>query len=407
MFPSWAVKPSVALCLVNEMVGGRAAGSLVLQASLSLLVLLTPLRLTAEVVDVGDPTTEDVVADSALAREGQPTTLKLGLQYGDPVLADRLRSRADKALALASHLGDFECRLSSEVLNCDRGGNIVLDGPFQDVLLNIPVSGQAHLEGSLRIVTVPDAARAALEMRIAGTVEMQGTGQTRGVRIGSDATSRFHAVKRLYLDHKGATSLPATCSAESSMVFTAIHSRQPKLLGKFAERIARQRTIEEKDEAEAECSDHVAAAIRMALDREADRLAQAIDRAIAEHLAGATDAQRGLWQCTRFRTETDCLSIARTAAEATASTAWQSTEGKPLPPILLRLPRAKFGIHQLLAGLHALGSSPAPNVASGTKEEPALAFRPSVSWQARTVTVSVDLEPAARLAKESVLGAAQ
>jgi hypothetical protein len=348
---------------------------------------------------------DSVVIASGRNGSAQKGTLKAGIAYGDAGMAERLRVRAGKALALASHFDNFECRLASEVLNCARSADLVLEGPFQDVLLDIPVSGQAHLKGSLRLATVPDKTCAALELHVVGTVDLRGAGETQGVRLDSDATSRFHAVKRLQLTHTGAQTWPAACRVESSMVFTGIRSR-PRLLGRLVERVARQRAADDKYNAERETSEHVGAAILAVVDREVDQLAQAINRAIREHLAGANEAQIATWQRTSFRSDADCVSIGRYDSGTAMLTAWQRPSSGPLPPVLLRLPRATFGLDQMLAALHLIGPSPARKTAPETSES-ALSFRPSVSWQEKTVTVAVDLEPRIRLAQEPAIGAAQ
>jgi hypothetical protein len=408
MFPSWAVKRSLSRRAPLRTACGRRAKDVAVRVSTLLLFLAGASWSILELRAADGPAPAAVGADSTDIRPAKSRTLVLGVRYGDPADAERLHKRIGDALALLACVDDFDCRLSSQLLGCVRSAHMVADGPFEDVLLNIPVSGTAHVEGSLKITTIPDSTRAAFEMHIEGTAQLQGIGHKRGVRIDSDATSRFHATKRLLLDNAGLACLPATCSAETSLATTGIASRQPRLIGKFSERIAQQRVIENHKAAEAECSDHVAGAIRAAMDREVGALITAFNAALDEHLAAASEAQRLSWRRVRFRSEADCLSITRAGEGSVQFASWKPEDGKPAPPIQLRLPRAKFDVNRLLMGLEFLGSSKADGAAISTAAAQAsMALRPSVTWQKETVTVSLHYEPVARLAQEPVVGAAQ
>jgi len=338
-------------------------------------------------------------------------SLRLGLRYGDPADADQVHKNIADLLALVACLDDFDCRLSTECLSRSRPTKMTVAGPFQDVLLDLPVRGVAHVEGALRLVPVHDAARAVFDVTIEGTARLQGAGQTRGVRIQSSASARFRATKRVFLDQAGMTCLPATCNAATSLAIKDVSSDRPMILGRFAERIARRRVGESRKDAEAECSDHLVQAMRAAIDREFDRLAGAANAALAEHLAAATKADKTRWQQVRFRTEADSLQVARHVDSQALLTAWKPEDVKSAPAVWLCLPCAKLDVMTKLAGLGCLGMSGSSVVAANRIAIPAQpqppALRPAVNWHEGTLTVALDFEPAARLAREPAVGAAQ
>ena len=298
--------------------------------------------------------------------------------------------------------------MSSQILTCGRSSNLSVDGPFRDVLVQVPVRGQAHVDGLIRIVPVPNGKRAVLEMHVEGTAQMVGAGTTHGVRLDSDATTKFHVTKKLYLDCTGMTAERAACRATTVLVSKGVSAQQPMLIGRLTERIARRRVQESQQEAEAECSAHVAEAMRAAVDREVDTLAQAMNTALAEHLAAATDVECARWQDVSFRTETDCLCVSRGAGVLEQFSEYQVTSIKPPPALMLRLPRARLDMNRLLVGMHLLRPAEAGEIATtAAAGESRAAMQSSLSWQEKTVTVSLNYGPSARLAQEPSSGLSQ
>ena len=364
--------------------------------------LMVAAVLALGIASIGHAAEEAVQATTAL-----PTSLKLGVHYNDPAVVERLRDQSRKALAMASHFEEFECRLSNDVLNCARGDRIVLEGPFQDELLNIPVSGHARLEGSFRVATVPDQERACVEIHITGTVDMHGVGQTQGVRIESDAVARFQAMKRLHVDHEGARALPATCTAESSLVFTGIHSR-PRLLGKFAERIAQQAREKKRNRPRRNARSTSSAPSRWCSIVKETEWPRLSTRQFKNTWPRPIESRCATWHQTRFRTEADSILMSRIGTGSAPLAPWQPVAGQRTPSILLRLPRTAFRADQSLLAL-GLVSDPAsqPPKAESSSDETTRTLRPSVSWQEKTVTLAVDLESVARVAREPTIGASQ
>jgi hypothetical protein len=332
--------------------------------------------------------------------------LVLGVRWGDADCAKRLDRRTRSLLAVVSYLGDFDCRLSSEALSHARPERLVVDGPFQDTLLNIPVQGNAHVEGALSMVPVPDNQRVVVDVHVDGTVRLAGSGVSHRVQIESDATVTFHAVKRMFLDATGLTCQPASCIAESDMVFKEITAKQqPRLLGKFAERVAQQRVSDSHEAAEEECSEHVVDAICAAFDRELGNSVKIVNLALSDYLASATAENQAQWQRVRFLSADDSISITRDSEVQSQFAEMSALSGASRPPVVLCISRRSFGVGHALAGLQLLQPAvPAGSPAAAPAMPP---MRARVSWQKKTVTVTLDHDRSIGLAQEPVIGAGQ
>ena len=94
------------------------------------------------------------VAGLGTVRSSRSGSLDLGLRYEDPNAAAQLRKRTNDLLTMASCLDDFDCRISSQILTCGRSSRLSAEGPFRDVLLNVPVRGKARVDGHMRIVPI-------------------------------------------------------------------------------------------------------------------------------------------------------------------------------------------------------------------------------------------------------------
>lgn len=395
MFPSRTVMRFFSPCT------GRAVASLNRGLVCAALVGCACLANFAIAADSGD-------ADSqSHASAPSESKLVLGVRWSNPACTERLQQRTKAALAVLTLLGDFDCRLSSEALSLARPGNLVVDGPFQDTLLNIPVHGQAHVEGTLTVVPAADDQHAAIDVHVDGIARLTGAGTSYRVQIESDATVKFHAVKRVLFDTAGATSLPTTCTAETDMIFKEITSKQPKLLGKFAERVAQRKIADSHEAAEAECSEHVIEAICAAFDRELGNSTTIVNATLKEFLAAASEAHKAQWQQVRFRTATDSVWISRDTAETSQFAKVTNNLGTALPSMVLQIPRDSIGLKHLLAGVQLMqppGEKPSTDISSATSVPQ---MRTSVSWQEKIVTLTIDYERTVGLAHEPVVGAAQ
>ena len=257
----------------------------------------------------------------------------------------------------------------------------------------------------MTMAPVADKQHAAIDVHVDGIVRLAGSGTSHRVQIESDATVKFHAVKRLMFDTTGATSLPATCTAETDMVFKEITAKQPKLLGKFAERVAQRKVADSHEAAEAECSEHVIEAICAAFDRELGNSTNVVNTTLRDFLATASETRKAHWQRVRFHTATDSVWISRDTGETSRFAQLPSASDKALPTVLLRIPRAARSAwcgKDLLAGIQLLQPQIDPTTAGASQVTGTPSMRSSVSWQEKTLTLALDYERPVGLAHEPV-----
>ena len=241
----------------------------------------------------------------------QRGTFVLGARYQDSPDPVRVRRRAICLLSLVACIDDFDWRLSSDCLSRARFAPILAEGPFEDVLVKVPVHGDARLEASLTIVPIADRDHAAVEMRLDGSVQLECRGQSRGMLIDSQGVTNIHAIKSVFLNCAGLTCLPATCKADTSLEIKDIAQSRRRLFNRFTEQLARQRVLDSQEETETECSQHVAGAICAGFDREVDSLVEIVNAALRDHLQAASESCRAQWQRVHFETEPDGLRFTR------------------------------------------------------------------------------------------------
>ncbi len=159
-----------------------------------------------------------------------------------------------------------------------------------------------------------------------------------------------------------------------------------------------------QEAAEAECSEHVVEAICAAFDREFSNSAKIVNAALQDFLAAASNTQKEQWRAVHFRTLVDSVCITRDSLGSTQFAALPDGAGRFQPPVVLRIPRDALGIKHLLAGVQLL--QPAHQTATPPNAAAPL-LRSAVSWQDKTVTVTVDYDRTVGLAQEPAIGAGQ
>jgi hypothetical protein len=204
-------------------------------------------------------------------------------------------------------MDEFDWRVSEERLRRARFAAIRVEGPFEDVLLDVPVQGDMCLKATLTIVPITDRSHVAIEMRLDGTVELECEGQSRGMTIDSRGVTNIHAAKSVFVDAAGVKCLPAMCDAKSSLEIKDIAQSRPRLFNRFKEHLARQKALDRQEEAEAECSEHVTVAICAGFDREVEALVKAVNAALRDHLRGLRiHAELGGTKCNLRRDRIAC-----------------------------------------------------------------------------------------------------
>lgn len=346
--------------------------------------------------------------------EREATSLVIDASGSDQQTKQQLQRDAARMVDLCCELREFHCRISPEFLQHALGSAIAFEAPFKDVLLNLPVTGQAHVAGQVRIELLPDDTQVVFVMCLNGQIEMRGIGRARGIRIHYGATSAYRATKRIALDPAGLSALPAACTADSSVTVTDVTTARPKIVGKFVERAARSQVDVNEEEAEAECSEHVEAAVCRALDCEVATLAKIVNAAVAERIGASSATQKEGWHQFHFRTEADSIHIARHAAQS-ALAKWPAADGRQ-PPATIRILRARLDLGGILAlcrtvanqvgskdnpptpdqRLHATDAPPTRSIFGRTN---AIAMRPAMTLEPDELVIVFDYPDQGRIAR--------
>ncbi|MBI2826313.1 MAG: hypothetical protein HYX69_16650 [Planctomycetia bacterium] len=322
----------------------------------------------------------------------------------DDLAKRQLHGDASRLVELCCNLGDFHCCISPELLQGALGSAIAFDAPFKDVLLDLPVTGDVRFAGQVRITLVPDEEQIAFELCTTGEIQMRGIGRARGVRIHYDGTSRYRATKRIMFASAGLSSLPATCAAESSVTVADVSTGRPGIVGRFVERAARRQAVVNQEEAEAECSEHVEAAIRRALDCEVATLAKIVNTAMSERMQVLRAPERHAWQDIKFHTEDGSIHIAR-HDERSALAQQPSASRKQIPPASLRVFRSGLDFRSLcVLGRIMVTPKESERQDVGRSQSifgrtHALTLQPALAVEPDTLTIVFDFPQQAQIAR--------
>jgi len=184
-----------------------------------------------------------------------------------------------------------------------------------DVLLGVPLSGRARLQGATSLKLAADPARGVFDIFFTGSAVSQTLGDADKAHIHSRTVTRFAARKRVILDERGLTALPATCNATAKSTIVGTTSPLPGLRGRLASRIGWRQAQRQLAEADRISAQHSAAQICRRFDAEvATQLAEA-NQLLAQQ--AAEWAKRSGGQLTlRFSTTDDHLCVSGPKAES-------------------------------------------------------------------------------------------
>ena len=197
---------------------------------------------------------------------------------------------------------------------------IDVDVPVYDVLLGVPLTGHARLQGGTKLQLVSDPARGVFDIFLTGSAVSQTVSDGGRAHIHSRTLTRFAARKRVILDATGLTVLPATCNATAKSTLSQATSPLPGLRGRVASRIGLRRALAQLAEADRVSAQHSAAQISRRFDAEvATQLADAkklLERQTARWTAGV-----GGRLPLKISTTSDRLCVSGTSAEPLAASA--------------------------------------------------------------------------------------
>lgn len=185
----------------------------------------------------------------------------------------------------------------------------------KDVLLGVPLSGRARLQGMTSLKLAADPARGVFDIFFTGSAVSQTLGDADQAHIHSRTVTRFAARKRVILDERGLTALPATCNATAKSTIAGATSPLPGLRGRLASRIGRRQAQRQLAEADRISAQHSAAQICRRFDAEvATQLAEA-NRLLAQQAAEWAKRSGGKLTL-RFSTTAECLCVSGPKAES-------------------------------------------------------------------------------------------
>jgi len=316
-----------------------------------------------------------------------------------------MRDETLRTLELLSSLDGFHCRITEDCLSRAVSKPVGLDVAFQDVVLGVPVFGHARVDGALSFDLQPSKDHVSFDIVFAGTVALKGTGRTQDVQIRTDTVVEFNAIKHIHVNQHGVTGEPATCRAKAAITTKDISSSRPRILGKFSERIAQRRTSTSKENAEAECAEHLAAAISEHLDREVAAVATVINAAVADHLKAADDAAKARWTALSFNTADEWVHVTRASAGKQLPEFATAKKDKAQSPLVLQLPRARLDVNVVLTGMRYLQQdSRQPAASSHVAVRQPVKFRPVVELGSDVITFRFEFDEPAKLAHDAPLG---
>jgi len=225
--------------------------------------------------------------------------------------------------------------------------------PVNEEMLGIPLTGQARLTGATRLELVENPERGVFDILLTGTIVSTTTGDAGKAHIHTQTTTRFAARKRILLDARGLTALPARCNAKSAARLMDTSSPLPGLRGRLAQRISWRRA-----------QDSLAQAEQIAARRAADRVCRQLDQEAAVQVAAANQVfHQQLRELAAHRELKAPLKFCTTSQHLLVS-------GMRSEPAKLRIPDAMRKLEQKVAAVvvlpaAALDLSTATNLLSG------------------------------------------
>ena len=126
-----------------------------------------------------------------------------------------------------------QLHLTADVLDQLVRKSIDQHVPVKDVLLGIPLTGRARLTGNTRLELVENSARGVFDVLLTGKAVSSTIGDAGQAKIHSGTVTQFAARKRVILDERGLTALPAACRATATSTLTDATSSLPGMRGQI------------------------------------------------------------------------------------------------------------------------------------------------------------------------------
>ena len=157
--------------------------------------------------------------------------------------------------------------------------------PVDRVVLGTHSRGTAVCQGEVHCELGQSDIGAEFVCRIEGTITSQTCGINGPAIIGSDATTRYTAVKPVSFDGRRLLTSPAVLCISTKVSITGIGSTAPRLRGRIVKRVAQRRAAESLPEAEEITRRLTAEELQSHIDREFDQRIASINGKLAARLA--------------------------------------------------------------------------------------------------------------------------
>lgn len=170
--------------------------------------------------------------------------------------------------AIRSHFGNpnVVLKASEGLLTAGMGRNVNETAPVTDVILGTRIEGTGRTTGNLEIALVPNSARGEFQLRMTGTTRSNTVGRNGPAVIYSNGVTRSIAVKRLFLDRNGLSSLPARASATTRSQVRGVGATRGGLVGGIVQREASQRAAQSRPQADRIAAEHAEDRIERRMD---------------------------------------------------------------------------------------------------------------------------------------------
>jgi hypothetical protein len=155
--------------------------------------------------------------------------------------------------------------VSADIVAAGLSATVDETTPIEDQILDTSVRGTDHTRGQTTAQLVPSLALGQIDLVFRGTTNTDSVGYSSGATVHSTSVTRIEVRKRVVLDGRRVTSLPAQAAAA---VQTTLHRVQPGRGGLRAQQEAWRRAEAQRDPSDRVAEDHARTRAATRMDQE-------------------------------------------------------------------------------------------------------------------------------------------
>ncbi len=207
--------------------------------------------------------------------------------------------------AIARHFSEPNLRiaLSAGVVAAGLSATVDETTPIEDQILDTSVRGTDHTQGQTTAELVPSLALGQIDLVFRGTTNTDSVGYSNGATVHSTSLTRIEVRKRILLDGRRASSLPAQAAAA---VRTTLHRVQPGRGGLRAQQEAWRRAEAQREPSDRVAEDHARTRAASRMDQEIGRQIESLNQRL-DRWWGGFDARGAMPEVLRAHTAPDAL----------------------------------------------------------------------------------------------------